>query len=317
MKHKVLQYITMAGCLTLLLALGAPLSGWASAAETGPDNVTCVECHDGYDKLLAQTPHRLAATSSGAAVTVACISCHAGGNEHAENPSKANITNPANLTGQKAQDACAACHLPHQEMDNYGYNAHTLQQVNCADCHRIHAKAPTVGLLIDDNTDFCGKCHQGVKTKFSRRSNHPVLQGAMTCLSCHRFSKRADMNQAYDFARVCQNCHADVTGPYQYEHDVVNGYSVQGSGCVECHDRHGSENDKLLRQPINLLCKQCHAGHPVVPVDATSNHKAEFATMNCLTCHVDIHGSMVNRRLLDSDLPAKLGVTTCYCHDAN
>lgn len=296
----------------LLLLAGFVASSVRSASEqTGPDDATCLGCHDGYDKTLANTVHRLSEGTKGAAVKIACVSCHEGGSVHADDPSKSNITNPASLSGDKAQNACASCHLPHQELDDYGFNAHSQQQLNCSSCHKVHAAAPVVGLLIDDNTDFCGKCHNSTKLGFLRRSNHPVLQGAMTCLSCHRFTKRADQNQAYGFGRVCEDCHSDVAGPYRFEHPVANAYDVQGSGCIECHNPHGSENDKLLRQPNNTICQSCHA----VPRHNTA-HDGAYANLDCLACHTDIHGSAVDYRFLDQNLSAKFG-SSCYCHSLN
>ncbi len=311
MKKGFFQPALLAGCLALLLAVGAGLSALAAPAESGPDDATCLGCHDGYDKSLAKTTHKLSSAAEGAAQTIACISCHSGGSVHADDPSKSNITNPATLAGDQALAACAACHLPHQDMDNFGFNPHTLQQVNCADCHKLHAAAPVVGLLQDDKTEFCGRCHKSANLGFLRRSNHPVLQGAMTCLSCHSFSKRADQNQAYGFGRVCEDCHGDVAGPYRYEHPVANAYDVQGSGCVECHDPHGSENDKLLKQPVDRLCQACHT----VPQHNTA-HDGAYANLDCMTCHTDVHGSAVDRRLLDLNVGAKFG-TSCFCHGVN
>lgn len=311
MKKGFFQPIPTAGCLVLFLAAFAVLPVMAAPAASGPDDATCVGCHDGYDKTLAKTVHKLVSAADHGAQTIACISCHSGGNAHADNPSKSNITNPASQSGYEALTACTACHLPHQGLDNYGFNAHTLQQVNCADCHKLHAAAPEVGLLLDDKTEFCGRCHKSANLGFMRRSNHPVLQGAMTCLSCHRFSTRADQNLSYGIARVCEDCHTDVSGPYRYEHPVVNAYDAQGSGCIECHDPHGSENDKLLKQPVDRLCQACHS----VPRHNTA-HDGAYANLDCLTCHNDIHGSAVDRRLLDPNVGAKFG-GSCYCHDLN
>lgn len=298
--------------VSLLLLVGFVVSpAWSASDQNAPDDATCLGCHDGYDQTLANTVHRLNQGSIGTSVKVACISCHEGGSVHADDPLKSNITNPSALSGDKALKACATCHLPHQELDNYGYNAHSLQQLNCSSCHKVHAAAPVVGLLIDDNTEFCGKCHSSTKLGFMRRSNHPVLQGAVTCLSCHRFTKRADQNQMYGFGRVCEDCHSDVAGPFRFEHPAANAYDVQGGGCVECHNPHGSENDKLLKQPNGTLCQACHA----VPRHNTA-HSGAYANLDCLTCHTDIHGSAVDYRFLDQNLNAKFG-SSCYCHGLN
>ncbi|PWB71128.1 hypothetical protein C3F09_08225 [candidate division GN15 bacterium] len=311
MKKGFFRPISTVGCWVLLLLVFAFAPGRAATPDSGPDDATCLECHDGYDKTLARTVHKLRTTGGAVAGTIACISCHSGGSVHADNPSKDNITNPAMLTGDKALTTCSPCHLPHQSQDDFGFSPHSLQQINCASCHKLHAEAPAVRLLLDDKTEFCGRCHTSAKAWFMRRSNHPVLQGAMTCISCHKFSNRVDENQVYGFARVCEDCHSDVSGPYRYEHPVAEAYDVRGSGCIECHDPHGSENDKLLKQPVANLCQACHftATH-------LTAHDGAYANLDCLTCHVDIHGSAVDRRLLDPNIGAKFG-SSCWCHGLN
>ncbi len=307
MKHKLLPAIFAIGCLAGLWIGLAGLLLAAPPPATGPDDATCLGCHDGYDKTLANSPHRLSSEMKSPAIKVGCINCHAGGEHHADDPSATNITNPGRLSGRKLIDVCSQCHVAHQELDNYGFDAHTNLEVKCTDCHKVHNY--NHGLLLDDKAQFCQRCHEETVSSFRRRSNHPVRQGVLTCLSCHRFTKRLDANLTYDLGRTCQDCHTDQAGPFPHEHDVVNAYSVDGRGCIECHEPHGSENDKLLRQPVAQLCMQCH----VVPGHATA-HDGIYAQHNCLTCHTDIHGSYSSAVLLDANIQARFG-TSCYCHD--
>jgi DmsE family decaheme c-type cytochrome len=281
----------------------------ASTVPSGPSDSACLECHDGYDQSLAKTVHRLGIQPADTLVAVRCVSCHQGADKHLQEPSKANITNPSTLSGDKESTLCSRCHNPHPQLDSYGFNAHNLQQLNCSSCHSIHSGTPT--LMRDAKSQFCLDCHSDIKNKFTRRSAHPVRQGTMTCLSCHRFAQQKDYAQGYDFNRVCQDCHADKGGPFPHEHAAVDAYSVNGNGCTECHDPHGSENDRLLRQPGNQTCLSCHA----VPLHATQ-HNGVYASLACVTCHTSVHGSMDNRSLLDPNLGAKFG-KSCYCHGLN
>ncbi|HDL00607.1 MAG TPA: hypothetical protein ENH23_00040, partial [candidate division Zixibacteria bacterium] len=59
------------------------------AADSTPivPNETCLECHDEMSETLTSTPHQLQDNKS----AVYCISCHAGGKEHIEDPSTDNI----------------------------------------------------------------------------------------------------------------------------------------------------------------------------------------------------------------------------------
>lgn len=291
---------------TLLLCSSMVLSAPAVEDET------CLGCHEGQDQTLSATPHRLSAPGKLGLSGVSCVSCHEGASVHIEDPSRDNITNPATLTGYDAVTVCRECHIAHVELDNFGFDAHSDQQLNCSSCHKVHGG--TAALLLDDRADFCYPCHENIKRDFSKRSNHPVKQGNLTCLSCHRFAKHQDGNLIYDLNRICQDCHPQQGGPYMYEHEPVNAYGVEGSGCVECHEPHGSSSDRLLKQKDNALCLQCH----FVPRHQLA-HGTAYRNHSCVTCHTDTHGSMVSNQFLDPDLPAKFGIN-CYqsgCHSLN
>ncbi len=271
-------------------------------------NETCLECHDDIGETLVSTPHQLQNNKS----KVYCISCHAGGKEHIEDPSTDNIINPQTASPDKAESSCITCHTPHADLDNYGFDMHQSQGLNCSSCHKVHGQNKS--LLLDKQSSFCIPCHSETKTKFARRSNHPVKQGILTCLSCHQFTKKQDDNLSYDLGRVCQSCHPEQGGPFLYEHESTIGYSVNGEGCIACHDPHGSENDNLLKQKGNDLCKQCHVQH------ITRNHGSQWdsnwSKLPCQSCHIDIHGSFVNDHFLDPNLEVKFG-GNCYdngCH---
>ncbi|MFC1475079.1 cytochrome c3 family protein, partial [Candidatus Zixiibacteriota bacterium] len=272
------------------------------------DDETCLGCHDEMEKTLSFTPHRLSSQYNSTSSDVSCISCHSNGAVHADDPSEDNIGNPMRQSGNEAVMACTECHQAHVELDNFGNDSHNLMQLNCSSCHKVHGRKQS--LLVDDGAKFCLKCHADVKADFSRRSNHPLKQGNLTCLSCHKFTKKSDDNFSYDVNGVCQDCHQDKSGPFLYEHESVNAYSVEGSGCVECHAPHGSENDRLLRQPGDAICSSCH----MVPQHTAVYH--DFISYGCLSCHTQTHGSFTSNLFLDPDLPVKFGYD-CYqggCH---
>jgi DmsE family decaheme c-type cytochrome len=291
----------------LVLAPGLPAQE-TTAIEDG----TCLDCHEGLDQTLAATPHRLASQIIKPSVPVACVSCHSGADAHLENPSRETITNPANLTGREVLNVCYTCHTPHVEMDNYGFDTHSIQEMNCSACHQVHGGRRD--LLVDDQAGFCLSCHGEKETGFTGGSAHPVMQGVVSCLDCHRFATRGDDRLAYDLAGVCRACHPEQSGPFLYEHEAVNAYAMEGGGCTECHAPHGSGNDRLLKQPANMICRQCHypAGHAAA-------HGGIWAEYDCRVCHTETHGSFTSNLYLDANLPAKLG-GDCYnigCHSLN
>ena len=113
----------------------------------------------------------------------------------------------------------------------------------------------------------------------------------------------------------CQGCHSDVAGPYLYEHPVTYQHLVEGVGCTECHSPHGSPNDRLLTQPGNGVCLQCHG----TPPGHRTRHSGLGTKLACVDCHSDIHGSYDNNKFLDPMLGTKL-FPNCYqsgCHIFN
>jgi DmsE family decaheme c-type cytochrome len=312
--------VTRAGIgltLSLALVLMIPVVVIAAGSDSSKpiaDDV-CLGCHDGLDQTLKGTPHRLASETTDAASTVACVKCHTGAATHIDDPSADNIGVASRLTGHEAAQLCTQCHEAHVSLDDYGFNVHSEMELNCTSCHKIHGQ--TKSLMLDNDGRFCLSCHEDKVTNFMGVSNHPVFQGPLSCLSCHRFVKRQDDNLAYETAGVCARCHPQQAGPFMYEHDATTAYAVDGGGCMECHRPHGSENNYLLRQPGQDLCRQCHMTPP--KHEQNNAHGVAWAKYECVVCHTDIHGSFDNNLFLDPNLPARWGVD-CYqsgCHDLN
>lgn len=277
------------------------------------EDETCLDCHEDYDQTLRATSHRLSSELIWKLAGVSCVRCHAGAEIHIEDPEPDNILTPAELDGQRLIETCTQCHPAHDNLDNYGFDAHSIQQVKCGSCHQIHAERQS--LLLDDRAGFCLKCHDEMTSRFTGLSHHPVMGGELNCLSCHKFVKRHDADLNYDLQAVCRDCHPAQSGPFPYEHSATIGHNVVEGGCLECHQPHSSNNDRLLRQPADQICSQCHfpAGH------ATA-HGGIWMDRDCSLCHVDTHGSFVSNLLLDPDMPIKLGGGDCFnsgCHKLN
>lgn len=301
-------------CLAIVFALSV-MAVPVSAEDTGAvDDATCLDCHEGLDALLASGPHRLSSQITDPVYNVTCSGCHAGGEKHIDDPSSDNIVNPSRLEGYDARSTCSQCHRAHMNLDNYGFDAHSTAEINCSACHKVHTGSPSQ--TSGEKSETCRNCHPDMFTRTIGRSTHPVAQGVVDCLSCHRFAARTDDNLAYDLGRICRDCHPEQGGPFLYEHDAANAYTVEGGGCLECHTPHGSDNDRLLKQPGQQLCLQCHypAGH-----FNNSAHGATWARYDCQVCHTETHGSFVDRQFLDPALTARFGID-CYtagCHKSN
>ena len=296
-----------------LAILGGAILGIRTvrADESAVEDETCLDCHDDQATRFASGPHQLASLGGDSEWSVRCVSCHDGAAVHIDDPSLENITNPANLTGFNAVKACSQCHLPHHEMDNVGFDPHIGKDLACTSCHSIHNGV--TALLMDEEAQFCGNCHVSAVNAFKKRSNHPLADGNLTCLSCHDFTGRGVPDYGYGGNANCYRCHPEQSGPYLYEHEAGNSFTTEGSGCTACHFPHGSPNERLLNQPNDNLCRQCH-GLPPAHVTA---HNGEGAAFGCLECHSEVHGSYDNSHLLDPQLGIKIGGSpgSCYCHN--
>jgi len=97
--------------------------------------------------------------------------------------------------------------------------------------------------------------------------------------------------------QTCYSCHAEKRGPMLWEHAPVR------ENCVNCHQPHGSNHDKLLVAARPYLCQQCHnlsVGHN--STFYRDGQTAEGALLGggqspriigrtCQNCHSQIHGS--------------------------
>lgn len=299
-------FLFLCGCC---LVLAPRLLAALAPAEVIETSETCLDCHEGMDKELHGTVHELS-TSAGAGVVVGCISCHAGWEEHLDDPSVETITNPGNLLQGEQALLCSQCHATPHQQSMLASDPHGRNGVSCSSCHGVHSQ--TVGLVIDEGQQFCYTCHRTVAAQFEARSAHPLLAENIRCTDCHSLGTNADPMFAVGHDWTCQNCHGEKSGPFRFEHSITYAHLVEGGNCVECHDPHGSPNDRLLSQPGNGLCWQCHG----TPPGHFGAHAGITVGADCVDCHTEIHGSDTDPNFLDPELPMKLGID-CFrsgCH---
>jgi DmsE family decaheme c-type cytochrome len=282
----------------------------AAAQDEPVESETCLDCHEGLDQTLAHGSHAL---RQDAVSPMACVSCHAGGAVHIEDPSRDNITSFKALSTGEQTAACEACHQPHIFHGLAGIDPHAGEEVGCVDCHVIHG-TPTE-MAVDAAAGQCAGCHVGIVRQFQKRSNHPLVNGGLSCISCHNLTGDSQPAFGHGSSTNCVECHADISGPFRYEHQAASSFSTEGDGCVSCHRPHGSSNERLLAQPDDRLCRQCHG----VPPLHRTQHGGLATIFNCIDCHSDIHGSNSNHALLDPQLGMKIGGEPggCYCHNVS
>ena len=276
------------------------------------DDSQCLVCHEGLGASLMNTPHELGVfDDSGKLMKSACVDCHEGWKEHLEDPSAENITKAAEVSPALQAKLCANCHNTPHQASIASDDVHAKAYLACASCHTIHDNY-NESLVKEDLDNFCLSCHSSTAMEFQQRSVHPLESGNVRCVSCHDLSSIGVAEFKIGFDTGCQSCHDEKSGPFLYEHAATYNHLVEAGSCIECHEPHGSMNDRLLKTPDNTLCMQCHEA----PLGHLTAHSGLGVRHNCVECHSDIHGSYDNRLLLDPDLGSKF-FPDCYqsgCH---
>ena len=285
------------GALLSALVEGSSIAAQAQATDTKQapaastiDAQECATCHEQAVHGSQGTPH--------AALEGSCGSCHADATAHLksvlENGEPGPITSLAEMKPAKVVETCLSCHEKgHQR--NWAGGVHDRRGVGCTSCHSVHAfKSLRSQLKSAREVDTCYTCHQQIRAKSLRASHHPVREGEMGCSDCHdpHDGSKPKMVKAEWITEGCLTCHTEKRGPFLWEHAPVR------ESCMNCHNAHGSNHDKLLVAKQPYLCQRCHLNtrHPGTLYDLrntvaganTSNRSVEHG---CRNCHQNVHGS--------------------------
>lgn len=251
------------------------------AVATPIDSAKCAGCHTTFHPEMRRSGHADLMNSG-----EQCGACHGNGSLHADSggdPKK--ILRPDRLKGAAADATCVECHEHGDVLARWTCAEHSREGVSCVTCH--DANAPRGKTLRASEFELCGGCHQDVKARLRFPNRHRVAQGRVDCTDCHdphgNTSKLRDKDLRL---RVCGDCHPEKKGPFLYDHGIK-----RSEGCVACHDPHGGPTKRMLSYArIQPLCLQCHPETPHDLGDRTYD--------NCIACHVEIHGSDLDRRFL-------------------
>lgn len=290
-------------CVGLLLSSAASSQTEDKAevpySKKGAD--TCLSCHDDQVTLAVfRTKHAAPGDSNSpfGHGQLQCEACHGPGGDHAgrvrrgeERPSVVRFGSDSETPIAEQNGLCINCHH-----DDTGFawqgSGHDENTVACADCHTVHTERDPL-MATATQPDVCFNCHQQVRTETLKPYAHPIRQGKMDCGGCH--SPHGDSAEQLLAGRsinqTCHECHAEVRGPYLWEHAPV------AEDCTLCHNPHGSNHPGMLAQRAPLLCQGCHsqAGHPSVAQDERglpANIPSQYLLgESCLNCHSQVHGS--------------------------
>ena len=293
----------------ICICLGLSMVTWAQSDDASDAVVpyskkgadSCFACHDDQTTLAVfRTKHAVPSDPSSpfGHGQLQCEACHGPGGDHAgrvrrgkERPAVIQF-GPSSVTPIAEQNSmCIDCHQDDTGFAWHG-SGHDENTVACADCHSSHTERDPV-LATVTQPEVCFDCHQQTRTEVLKPYAHPIWQGKMDCSGCH--SPHGDSAQQQlvrqTVNQTCTECHAEVRGPYLWEHAPVS------EDCTTCHNPHGSNQPAMLTQRAPLLCQSCHsqAGHPSIPQDERGlpeNTPSQYLLgQSCLNCHSQVHGS--------------------------
>jgi DmsE family decaheme c-type cytochrome len=274
---------------------------------------SCQACHPEIAESINTTPHRILIAQDGKRVKnspCGCTDCHRFFTGHPEKTGS--IENPARLEAERNYELCSQCHIDPHIQEYSKFNVHLRNNISCSGCHKLHT--PKAQHLLSESPEkLCLNCHRNVKAQFLEVSHHPVLEKVISCIDCHQVLKDFEgILSEGDANERCYFCHSEFSGPFPFEHEAAVDYSIQEGSCSSCHLPHGSSNPRLLKEPGNNLCLQCHLvpkhkmPHPgIVQTDDYTEH-------NCMECHVDIHGSYQSEYFFDFQA-LDFRCSSCHC----
>jgi len=241
-----------------------------------PTGSTCDGCHSVNYDVRTKTPSEW---------NVGCEKCHGPGADHAANPARANIVNPARLDMVRANDVCIQCHSQGQPLKNpiesrfydWPVGFEVTPPSKLSDFWRLDS--PELGkqdfLYFADGTAHKNRM-QGNDFASSR-----MYERGVTCFNCHDVhgtANNADLKMPLD--RVCLQCHGPQSpnGPHAatIEQHTHHQAGSAGSQCVACHM-------PTIEQTIADVNVRAHTFRFITPGD-TEREKVPNA---CTSCHKD------------------------------
>lgn len=176
---------------------------------------TCLFCHSGQTKFADEDGRRLDNATSVTAIT--CERCHGAGDAHSRHPSRANITNPAKLSGAQRDSVCEQCHL---EGDTRVVNAGKRQEDYRPGDLLEQTVVPYLLQRSGQSKPAVSQVEELAQSRCAR-----VSAGRLWCGTCHN-PHAAPQDRVRQVREICMSCHTVLS---QKTHPVA------AVDCVRCH----------------------------------------------------------------------------------
>ena len=194
----------------------------------------------------------------------------------------------------------------------------------CDGCHSVNYNIETKS--VTEWNVGCERCHGAGSEHVADKKRASILNPARmdyvaandTCIQCHSQGrppgnpingKYYDWPVGYHVGLKLSdywNLEEHKTGELTFTHfpdgtahknrmqgnDFVQSLMyTRGVTCFSCHDPHGSDNDAILRKPVNDVCLTCHGpntqnGPHAASIEAHTHHKAGSTGSQCVACHM-------------------------------
>jgi DmsE family decaheme c-type cytochrome len=261
----------------------------------------CNSCHKEVLPKKARSMHKIVAEGD-------CIKCHdshASGNKF--------------ILKKPRTEVCFECHqdIGNKTREMRFKHDPLVKEKRCLSCHNPHASVKADYLLKKNVPALCIDCHKTNQSTFKRKHlNYPVANtNCDTCHSAHGSNTRGLLydtvhapvaeNKCTDChlrptssnvirtkkqgTELCRQCHQDMIR-YTFNKNRVHVPLVDKTGCLNCHNPHGSKQKKLLEDTQFKTCGKCHTDTVKLQEWSINNPKNEglckpIKTGNCISCH--------------------------------
>lgn len=215
-------------------------------------NPQCLFCHNAISQ---------------SAVGIDCQRCHGPGSDHAANPTRATIVNPARLTPARRIEVCLQCHLETTNLPLPGqiirYNRDVFSYrpgEPLTDYALYFDHKPNTG--YDDKFEFSSAPYRLFKSACYRANPE-----ALTCTTCH--DPHGDgvkgANRAPDtYAKACNSCHAGKL--------TSQNHPATATDCIACHMAERRPSDAIHVTVRDHLIQRYPAKPAAITTESNANN---------------------------------------------